>query len=106
MNSRLTEMIKNRHSNKPINIEVLHKHVKKLLHKTNSFLNSAFNGEVIYDGKQKIDLPFFATETDIEAAKIIKNGLSIRFPQVGFISEEEQFEKHEKTSNFSSSRIF
>lgn len=87
------EIFKNRtQQNQDLNLDTVHKQIRKLLHKTNSLLNRAFNDEVIYDGKKKIDLPFFATETDLEASKIIKESLQARFPQIGFISEEEQLQ--------------
>ncbi|OGB76036.1 hypothetical protein A2476_02180 [candidate division CPR3 bacterium RIFOXYC2_FULL_35_7] len=78
------------------NLDYISKEVIKILHKAASMLTSAYTGEIIYDKSKVTPIQLFTTEVDFKIEDFLKRELTVKFPQIGFIAEEEQSSKKEK----------
>lgn len=72
------------------NLEYIKKEVIKIIHKASSMLTSAYTGDIIYDKNQVSPIQLFTTEVDFKIEEFLKRELQSKFPQIGFIAEEEQ----------------
>ena len=72
-----------------IDLENVHKEIKKILYRVNGILIRSFNGETLIRSQDGVDLTSFVTKADEKVGRLLEKELSTRFPEIGFVNEYE-----------------